>query len=186
MGYLKYVRKLWKKPSKALVKERVMGWRKSETVERVEKPTRIDRARSIGYRAKQGYVVARVKLLRGGRQRPLIKKGRRSKHRRRLKIVGKNYQWIAEEKANRKFKSCEVIGSYQLTKDGQYYYYEVILVDRILGEKYPEVRNLVQHKGRAFRGITSAARKSRGLRHKGKGAEKMRPSLAAHSKRGKN
>ena len=35
------------------------------------------------------------------------------------------------------------------------------------------------HKGRAARGLTSSARKSRGFRHKGKGTEKFRPSKAA-------
>jgi large subunit ribosomal protein L15e len=184
MGYLKYIRQLWKKPSKEMTKGRVMEWRRGETVSRVEKPVRVDRARSIGYKAKQGYVVARVKLLRGGRQRPLIKKGRRSAHRGRRKVVGKNYRWVAEEKANRRFDNCEVIGSYLLAKDGQYYYYEIILLDRELGKKYG-VR-IAEHKGRAFRGLTSAGRKSRGLRHKGKGAEKLRPSLGAHLKKGTN
>jgi len=186
MGYLKYVKKLWKKPSKDLVKERIIEWRKGRTVTRVDKPVRIDGARGVGYKAKQGYVVCRVKVLRGGRQRPLIKKGRRSAHRGRRKIVGKSYQWVSEEKANRKFKSCEVLGSYPLAKDGRYYYYEVVLVDRVLGKKYPKAREIAKQKGKVFRGLTSAGRKSRGLRHKGKGAEKIRPSLRVHGKRGKS
>ncbi|MBU1204240.1 MAG: 50S ribosomal protein L15e [Nanoarchaeota archaeon] len=186
MGYLKYVRELWKKPSKELLRGRVIEWRKGSTVSRTERPVRIDRARSVGYKAKKGYVIARVKQLRGGRQRPLIKKGRRSKHRRRRKIVGKSYRWIAEEKANRKFKNCEVIGSYLLAKDGQYYYHEVILLDRELGKKYPKAKGIAKQKGKVFRGLTSAGRKSRGLRHKGKGAEKVRPSLRANERRGKN
>ena len=41
------------------------------------------------------------------------------------------------------------------------------------------------HKGRVFRGLTSAGRKSRGLRNKGKGAEKIRPSIRANKGKGK-
>jgi large subunit ribosomal protein L15e len=39
-----------------------------------------------------------------------------------------------------------------------------------------------QHTKRALRGLTSAGRKSRGLMYKGKGAEKVRPSLKAHNR----
>ena len=193
MGYLKYVQELWKKPKanlKGLLRERLIEWRKSNAVVRIEKPTRIDRARSLGYKAKQGIVIVRVRVIRGGRKRPLIKKGRRSKHRRRRKVVGKSYQWICEERANKKFVNCEVLGSYQVAKDGKYYYYEIILVDK----NHPSIKkdkNLKwicesQHTGRVHRGLTSAGRKSRGLRGKGTGYEKNRPSLAAHGKRGKS
>jgi len=44
---------------------------------------------------------------------------------------------------------------------------------------------MLKHKGRVFRGKTSAGKSSRGLRNKGKGAEKLRPSLRAHGRRGK-
>ncbi|MBL7147873.1 MAG: 50S ribosomal protein L15e [Nanoarchaeota archaeon] len=194
MGYLKYVRELWKKPKgklKDILKERLIEWRKSNAVVRVEKPTRIDRARSLGYKAKQGIIIARVRALRGGRKRPLFKGGRRSKHRRRKKVVGKSYQWICEERANKKFINCEVLGSYKLAKDGKYAYFEVILVDK----NHPAIKKdkelkwicEPQHRGRVYRGLSSSGRKSRGLRSgKGRGYEKNRPSLAAHRKRGKS
>ncbi|MEC8626004.1 MAG: 50S ribosomal protein L15e, partial [Candidatus Thermoplasmatota archaeon] len=42
------------------------------------------------------------------------------------------------------------------------------------------------HRGRAARGLTSAGKRGRGLsRSKGKGAEKLRPSLKANLNRGK-
>lgn len=194
MGYLKYVQKLWKKPKanlKEILRERLIEWRKTDTVVKIDKPTRIDRARSLGYKAKQGIIVSRVRVIRGGRQKPLIKKGRRSKHRGRRKIIGKSYQWICEERANKKFMNCEVLGSYYLAKDGKHYFYEVILIDKnhpsIKKDKDLKWISESQHKGRVYRGKTSAGRKSRGLRgNKGKGAEKNRPSLRAHSKRGKS
>jgi len=194
MGYLKYIKKLYRNPNQELreiLKNRLIEWRKFGTVTRVDKPMRIDRARALGYKDKPGFVIARVKLLRGGRQRPLIKKGRKPRKRRRLKIVGKNYQWIAEEKAARKFRNCEVLNSYVIGKDGIHYFFEIILVDKnhpsIISDNDIKWITSNKQRGRVFRGLTSSARASRGLRRgKGKGHEKNRPSLAAHGKRGKN
>mgnify|MGYP001568636177 CR=1 FL=1 len=187
MGAYKYIHKLFREHDRGLLKNRLIEWRSSEAVERVDNPLNIVRARSLGYKAKKGYVIVRVRLLRGGKLRPQIKKGRRSKARRRKKVVGKSYQWIAEARANKKFENCEVIGSYELAKDGQYFYFEVILGDRELLKKYQETKYLGYTRGKVFRGLTSAGRKSRGLRSgKGKGHEKNRPSLSAHGKRGKN
>ena len=187
MGAYKYIKKLFQKHDRSLLKERIIEWRKSRSLVRVERPLNIVRARSLGYKAKLGYLIVRVRLLRGGRKRPQIKKGRRPKAARRKKIVGKSYQWVAEERANRKYKNCEVIGSYQVAKDGKYYYFEIILGDRELLKKYPQTKHFDHVKGKVFRGLTSSGRKSRGLRTgKGKGHEKNRPSLRAHGRRGKN
>ncbi|MEM4244605.1 MAG: 50S ribosomal protein L15e [Candidatus Nanoarchaeia archaeon] len=189
MSIGKYLEQEYRNPSdefKAIWRERMIAWRKEPAITRIEKPTRVDRARALGYKAKQGYVVVRVKVKRGGRTREQFKGGRRPKAYRRRKIVGKNYRWVAEERASRKYKNCEVLGSYQIAKDGKHYWFEIILADRQLVSKYKGMEWLAKSRGRAFRGITSAGRKSRGLRHKGKGAEKIRPSLAAHGKRGKN
>ena len=189
MGYLKYIKKFYQdKPEevKRILKERIIEWRKGKAVVRIAHPIRLDRARALGYKAKKGYIVVRARLLRSKRQRPLIRKGRRSKHRRRKKVVGKSYQWIAEERANRKYPNCEVLNSYHIGQDGRYKFYEVILLDRELVSKYEPTRWVKENKGRVYRGLTSAAKKSRGLRHKWKGTEKIRPSLRAHRNRGKN
>ena len=189
MGYLKYISQLYQKNKKEIrdvLQPRLIEWRKGDSVVRVERPTRIDRARALGYKAKKGYFITRVRLLRSKRQRPLIKKGRRSKHRRRKKIIGKSYQWIAEGRANKKYVNCEVIGSYFLFKDGKYGFYEVILADRELVSKYKGMEWLTKNTGRTYRGLTSAGRKGRGLLGSGKGHEKNRPSLNAHQGRGKN
>jgi len=64
-------------------------------------------------------------------------------------------------------------------------WYEVILVDRshpqILADK--RINWIIVKKGRVFRGLTSAGRKSRGLKKKGIGTEKIRPSLRANYRR---
>ena len=188
MGYQKYIQKLWRSHDKSLnklYKERLIEWRQGNSITRVEHPTRIDKARRIGYKAKQGYVIVRVKLLRGGHMRPRISSGRKSKNTRRKLVLEMNYQWIAERRANKHYPNCEVINSYFLAKDGKHYFYEVLLIDREIGKKYPEINGLAEQRGRVYRGLTSAARKSRGLHGKGKGYEKMRPSKSANRKRRK-
>jgi len=175
--------------NKILRQSRLIQWRREPVVLKVENPTRLDRARSLGYRAKKGFLIARVRLSRGGRKREKIRKGRRSKHFGRRKIVGKSYQWIAEERANKNFINLEVLNSYLLAKDGKNIWFEVILVD----PERPEIKadhrinwiNNPANRGRVFRGLTSAGRKSRGLLNKGIGAEKIRPSLASNQRRAK-
>lgn len=183
------IRQLWKRPSPELLRERLIQWRKEPSIIRVEKPTRLDRARSLGYKAKHGFVIVRTRLLRGGRQRELFKSGRRSKHRRRKKIVGKNYQTIAEERVAKKFKNMEVLNSYPLAKDGKQVWFEIILVDpmhpRIQTDKNIKWITRPANQSRVHRGLTSAGKKSRGLRKKGQGTEKIRPSQRANKRRAK-
>ena len=181
------IKSFWRNKSsnkelKKLWFDRLVEWRKSGAIVRISKPTRLDKARALGYKAKQGIVLVRVRLLRGGRKRRgSLKKGRRSKHARAKKILDLSFQTIAEQRANKKFKNCEVLNSYYVGKDGKNAFFEVILVDR----EHPQIINneqfkgLVKKKGRVFRGLTSSGKKSRGLRHKGKGAEKLRPSKTA-------
>ncbi len=178
MGMYKYLAEIYKKPKQnlgALWKQRLIKWRREPAIIRTDKPTRLDRARSLGYKAKQGYVVVRVKLLRGGRMRPSFRgAGRKSRNLRRRLVLEKSYQWVAEERAARKHPNCEVLNSYWIAKDGNYYWYEVILVDREQVSKYEGMEWLANARGRVFRGLTSAGKKSRGLYNKGKGAEKLR------------
>lgn len=189
MSLYKHVRNLWKKPKENLGdlwKERLIMWRKENSTVKLERPTRIDRARSLGYKAKQGYVAVRQRVLRGGHMRPKIRKGRRSKHYGRRLTLQKNYQLIAEERCQRKFRNLAVLNSYWVGKDGTYYWYEVIMVD----PSHPVIRsdpkiNWIcnkKHWSRVFHGKTSAGRKMRGLRRKGTGAEKLRPSERAHQR----
>lgn len=188
MGLYKYVSSVWKKQDHefvAMQRKRLTEWRNEETTVRIERPTRIDRARSVGYKAKQGIILVRQRVDRGGRQRPTIRSGRRSAHSFQKKILSKNYQQIAEERANAKYKNCEVLNSYFVGEDGIHKWYEVILLDRTHPAITADpVYSQIVSKGRAFRGLTSAARKSRGLRNKGLGAEKIRPSIRAKSGRG--
>jgi large subunit ribosomal protein L15e len=192
MGMYKYVRQLWKKPKAnmpELWRERLLKWRREQSTVRIKKPTRIDRARSLGYKAKQGFIIVRQRVIRGGRKRQYDTHGRNPKKTRTRLVLDKNYKQVAEERANKKYPNCEVLNSYWVAQDGRHYWYEVILIDKanpsILKDKNINWITNNQHKGRVYRGLTSAARKSRGLRNKGKGAEKIRPSKKANQKRRK-
>lgn len=161
-----YMKEAWRKPKLEELRKRLVEWRKSNAIVRVEKPTRLDRARELGYKAKRGFVIARVRLARGGRKRPRRKKGRKSRRQHIRKTLGMNYRWVAEQRAERRFKGLVVLNSYHLAKDGKYYWFEVILVDPTRPEIKADksINWICSVKGRAFRGLTSAARKARGLR----------------------
>ncbi len=178
MGIYKYIKDAWPKQDTRKLLEK---WRKEPATIRIEKPTRLDRARSQGYRAKQGILVVRQRVKRGGRMREKPAGGRRPKRATRRKTLKLNYQTVAEQRANKKYPNCEVLNSYFVGKDGNNYWYEVILIDRahpaILAD--PFLSKIARQRGRVFRGLTSSAKRTRGLFRKGIGAEKIRPSKSA-------
>ena len=188
-GMYSYLRQAWKKPEKELAKERMIEWRRSNTLETVDKPLRLDRARALGYKAKKGFVVVRARVKRGGRKRERAGvKGRKTRKQTIRKTLKMNYKWVAEIRAARKYKNLEVLNSYWIGKDGKHYFYEIIMVD-------PHVKEIKTDKNvgwiangnnskRAERGLTSAAKKSRGLRGKSP-KKKVRPSLRAWNRKGK-
>ena len=183
MAY-KYIAKAWKKPEESFVKElmwqRAIEWRKQPTIVRIERPTRLDRARNLGYKAKQGFVIARVRVKRAGMRKTRPKAGRRPKRMGVTKYkLAKNMRLVAEERAARRFPNLEVLNSYWVWEDGRFKWFEVIMVDTSLLSDHP----IVKQTRRVFRGLTSAGKEVRGLRHKGRGAEKVRPSRKAVRKR---
>ncbi len=193
-GLYGHVKEAWRDLGKGyvrdLLRQRMVEWRRSPAITRVERPLRIDRARELGYRAKQGFVMARARVRRGGLRKHAIRAGRRPKRMGINKItMAKSIQRIAEERAAKRFPNLEVLNSYWVGQDGMHKYYEVILVD----PAHPAVANDPrvdwilerQHHGRVYRGLTSAGKKGRGLRHKGKGAEGLRPSRQANKGRKK-
>lgn len=187
MGYIKYVRDSWRAQGdeiSELMRQRRIDWKNEPATIRIERPTRIDRARALGYKAKQGFLVVRQRIKRGGRQRPDIKGGRKTSNSGQNKYVSKNYQQIAEEKAVSKYPNCEVLNSYFVTQNGQYAWYEILLVERDNPQVYLNRNTAWAHdtKNKAFRGLTSAARRSRGLNKKGFGSEKTRPSKRVNRK----
>ncbi len=194
MAY-KYMAEAWKRPEASFVKEimkqRAIQWRRQPTIIRVERSTRLDRARKLGYKAKQGFIIVRVRVRRGWLKRSRPKAGRRPKRMGVTKIkLAKSLRLVAEERAGRKFPNLEVLNSFWVWEDGRYKWYEIIMVD----PHHPVIQSDENinwicdtvHRGRVFRGLTSAGKKMRGLRHKGRGAEKVRPSRGAVRKRKEN
>lgn len=159
-------------------KARIIKWNTEPPITRVDGPTNIARARKLGYRAKQGVVVARV-LVKGGKKKRKDPAGGRKPSKAGMYFSRrKSTQAIAEERAARKFPNCEVLNSYFVGAAGSSMFYEVILLDRanpsIMND--PKYSGIIGQRNRAFRGLTSAGRKHRGLRYKSSTTAKLRPS----------
>src|SRR3989344_4031292 len=175
-GFYHFIKQAWKKPDKTILRERMIEWRNSPNFARVEKPLRLDKARALGYKAKNCFVVVRAKLVRGGHKRPRPVRKRRSKRMHTRKNLTMNYKWIAEQRVARKYPNLEVLNSYLIGKDGVHYFFEVICVD----PEVPEIKsdkNLAwitsgKNRGRVMRCLTSSAKKARGLRNASPMAER--------------
>ncbi len=201
MGALKHIQETFQKEFagkkdgsydyKAIQRNRLIEFRKEPlAIVRLEKPTNIARAKTLGYKAKKGFIVARVRIRKGAGMHTRPNMGRRPKRMGVTKLTRRlNIQAMAEQRVSRKFKNCEVLNSYYIGDDGKSHYYEVILVDSSAPEivKDKDIGWIADKNqaGRAHRGLTSRGKKSRGLRNKGEGAEKVRPSLRAKKRQAK-
>ncbi|CDY40505.1 BnaC01g20070D [Brassica napus] len=190
MGAYKYVSELWRKKQSDVMRfvQRVRCWeyRQQPSIVRLVRPTRPDKARRLGYKAKQGFVVYRVRVRRGGRKRPVPKGivyGKPTNQGVTQLKFQRSKRSVAEERAGRKLGGLRVVNSYWLNEDSTYKYYEIILVD----PAHNAVRNDPRinwicnpvHKHRELRGLTSEGKKNRGLRGKGHNNHKNRPSRRA-------
>jgi large subunit ribosomal protein L15e len=189
MGYKKYVKALYKNKESLkaglgdLLMQRKIAWRKEPPVIRIEHPTRPDKAAQYGYRAKQGIIVVRAKVRRGGLRKKRPSRGRKPAGMAIHSITAaKSIQRMAEERVQKHFVNLQVLASYWVMDDGRQKWYEVIMVD----PSHPAIKSdktlgwmASAHKGRVFRGMTPAGRKGRGLMKKGKGSERTRPSGGA-------
>jgi hypothetical protein len=74
---LQYVEELWKRKQsdvlRFLLRVRCWEYRQLPGIVRMVRPSRPDKARRMGFKAKQGYVVYRVRVRRGGRKKPVSK-----------------------------------------------------------------------------------------------------------------
>ena len=191
MGYYKYARDQHRKPKEKLDElwqERLVEWRDQPSVKRIENPTRIPKARQLGYKAKDGFVIVRARIKKGGTKRKRITAGRRPKRAGQSRFSSKkSKQVIAEQRVSSKYDNLEVLNSYYVAEDGNRKWFEVVMVD----PEHPQIQSdedlnwILDDRDRAERGVTPAARESRGLDNKGTGAEKVRPSQASHDNRGK-
>ncbi|PIK34943.1 ribosomal protein L15 [Apostichopus japonicus] len=110
MGSHKYVSELWKKKQCDVMRflRRIRTWhyRQLSSVHRASRPTRPDKAKSLGYRAKQG----------------------KDQGINQLKFQ-RSLQSVAEERVGRRCGGLRVLSSYWIAEDSTYKYYEIIMVD---------------------------------------------------------
>lgn len=168
MGLYQHVRKNIEESYKTrsqIYKNRLAQFNSEPSINRVDKPTNIARARTLGYKAKEGVVIIRVKVSGGSSKRKQPSGGRKPSKSGRFFNRVKSLQSIAEERANRKYMNCEVLNSYYVGNSGSSNFYEVIMIDRsspsILAD--PIYAKMLNVKRRAFRGLTSSGKKHRGL-----------------------
>lgn len=146
-------------------KSRLITWRKEHVVERIDGPTNPVRARSLGYKAKKGFAVARVRIRKGRSMKTRPNKGRRPTTMgvKKLKL-NKSTQQTAEEKVSRKFPNLEILNSYIVGEDGVSKFFEVIMIDptrpEIMNDK--DISWIITETRRVFRGKTSASKKTPG------------------------
>eukprot|EP01015_Nassula_variabilis_P028357 TRINITY_DN591_c0_g1_i1.p1 TRINITY_DN591_c0_g1~~TRINITY_DN591_c0_g1_i1.p1 ORF type:complete len:205 (-),score=40.54 TRINITY_DN591_c0_g1_i1:162-776(-) len=194
MGAYKYLEELWRKKQsdvmKFILRIRCWEYRQLPTIHRCSRPSRPDKARHLGYKAKQGYVIYRVRIRRGGRKNPVRKGivyGKISSQGVNQLKPTRNHRSLAETRAGRLVQGLRVLSSYWVAQDSTFKYYEVILVD----PAHNAIRNDARinwicnnvHKHREARGLTSAGKKHRGLRVRGNFENKRRPSRhAAYSR----
>lgn len=159
-------------------KARIIKWNTEPPITRVNKPTNIARARELGYKAKEGVIVVRVKLKGGSRKRKHPAGGRKPSKSGRYFTRSKSLQAIAEERASRKFTNFETLNSYFVGAAGSRKFYEVILLNKESGaiKSDKQYKNIINQNGRAFRGLTSSGKRHRGIIRKRFGAHKLRPS----------
>lgn len=194
MGAYKYLEELWKKKQTDVMRflSRLRTWefRQLPAIHRASRPTRPDKARRLGYKAKQGFVVYRVRVKRGGRKRKVSKGicyGKPSTAGIKKIKASRNLKSVAEERVGRKLGALRVLNTYWVTQDAVHKWYEVIMVDPMHKAIRDDPRiNWICNptmKHRELRGLTSAGRKARGLQRHGKAAIKIRPSRRANWKR---
>lgn len=120
---------LWRKNSLD-IRQRVVSWRKQNAITRIDRPSRIERARRLGYKAKQGIIVVRMRVGTGGMRKKRPQGGRRPKHLGVTKIKAAiNMRTVAENRVLERYPNMRLIGSYFVYKDGVHYWFEVILAD---------------------------------------------------------
>mmetsp|Transcript_2296 Transcript_2296/g.3951 ORF Transcript_2296/g.3951 Transcript_2296/m.3951 type:complete len:205 (-) Transcript_2296:184-798(-) len=194
MGAYKYIQELWTKKQsdvmRFLARLRTWEYRQLPTIHRCTKPSRPDKAHRMGYKAKQGFCVYRVRVKRGGRKK-LVSKGivygKPKNQGINKQKMPRNLRNLAEERVGKKLGSLRVLNSYWVAQDAVHKWYEVIMVDpmhKVIRDD-PRINwiCLPKHKHRELRGKTSAGRKARGLRNKGKNAHRLRPSRRAAYRR---
>lgn len=177
MGAYKYITETLQKQYKerdASFRSKIIAWRSSPAIQKIEYPSNLARARRLGYKAKQGYVLVRTRIDKGRRTRIKPMGGRKHKNFYRFVQPGMSHQAMAEQRVNRIFRNLEVLNSYWVGEDGNYKYFEVILADPT--KATVNVSSVIRT-GKAFRGLTSRGNSRSPSRKKGLNKKLRRKAL---------
>mmetsp|Transcript_25812 Transcript_25812/g.51771 ORF Transcript_25812/g.51771 Transcript_25812/m.51771 type:complete len:205 (-) Transcript_25812:1706-2320(-) len=194
MGGTSFINEIWRKKQSDimsfLLQIRAWEYRHFSTISRIKKPSRPEKAKRLGYKSKQGFIIYRVRVRRGDRKKPVpkgITSGKPKRHGINQMKFKRNKKSVAEERVGKICRNLRVLNSYWINQDSFFKYFEIILVD-------PNHKNIRRSfrlnwicspvsKHRELRGKTSSGRKGRGLRKKGHRANKLRPSIKSSWKR---
>lgn len=188
MGAYKYISELHRKKQSDVMRflSRVRCWeyRQKNVIHRAARPTRPETARKLGYKAKQGFVIYRVRVKRGNRKRPVHRGytyGKPTTQGVNHLKYQKPMRATAEERVGRRVSNLRILNSYWINQDSVYKYFEVICVDPFhkairRDPRYNWICNPV-HKHRESRGLTAVGKKYRGIK---------KGHLYTHTKKGQH
>lgn len=132
MGAAKYIAKnernvyLNEKRRREILMELV----KAPMIYRVDHPTRLFKARALGYKAKQGYFIVRIRISKG------LTRRERPNHARHPSKAGIYFGYalsakeIAKHRIQRKYPNADILGIYYLVENGNYKWFEAVLKDK--------------------------------------------------------
>ena len=195
MGANKYIRKAFQNEWKgtkdsnydyaSMMRQRGLEYRNDElAIVKVDKPTNLPSARSVGYKAKQGIFVVRVRVRKGTGTHHRPKNKRRPKRQGQAKLSRMiSTQAMAEQKASKRFENAEALGSYKVAEDGKWHYFEVVMADRT-ASTIANDKNLAYlvhgHRGRAERGKTFVGRANKEMNKKNMRKHREKIALDHH------
>lgn len=92
-------------------------------IHRATRPSRPDKARRLGYKSKQGFVIYRIRVRRGGRKRPNPKGivyGKPKHQGIHMLKFQRSLRSVAEERVGRRCSNLRVLNSYWVGQDATY------------------------------------------------------------------
>jgi len=192
MGAYKYLEELYKKKQsdvlRFILRVRCWEFRQLHVIHRASRPSRPDKARRLGYKAKQGFVIYRIRIRRGGRKRPVAKGivyGKPASQGINQLKPTRSLRSVAEERVGRRCPNLRVLNSYWVNQDATFKYFEIILVDpsHKAVRRDPRMNWICKPvmKHRECRGLTSSGKKGRGLAGRGHRYNKMSGGSRRHN-----
>ncbi|BBL45456.1 50S ribosomal protein L15e [Nanobdella aerobiophila] len=166
----KYIRKFWRDDNeltKRIWINRLVEFRRQPEIHRIYRPTRLDKARRLGWKPLNGIVLLRIRVKKGLRKRKDMPRHVKTVNYYYYRPLDISLRSIAEQRAQRKYSNLEVINSYYVAEDGKYKWYEIIMAD----PNNPNIYNREEYswllyrknRKRALRGLTPSFKKARKL-----------------------